>query len=101
VKTKAKRNFWEDTPVKNIATMKRTHAHMPAARVARLEDMPELYTVEEVAEHFKVNKFTIYHWKGVWIEAETDRPTRFTAQQIEDCKVRRKANHPLNNRKHG
>lgn len=99
--TGRKRYFWDEGSTKNVASLKRHQPVMPAANVAKLEDLPTLYTVDEVAAHFRVNRYTIYHWKGIWIEAESDRPTRFTAQQIEDCMVRRKANNPLNKRKHG
>lgn len=96
-----KRNFWEEGTVKRVANLKRHQPVMPAASVEKIEDLQPLYNVNEVAAYFKVNRYTIYHWKGVWIEAETDRPTRFTAQQIEDCRVRRKGNTPLSKRKHG
>ena len=98
---KSKKNFWEDGAVKNVSSMKKNLPEALPAAVGNIEDLPELYDVNQAAAYLKVNKYTIYHWKGLWIEAETDRPTRFTAQQLEDCKVRLKNRTPLNKRKHG
>lgn len=81
------KNWWDEGRAVKIHK-KQEEPFQPTVRT--IEELEALYDIRAVAEHFKVTVATIYKWKCIGlITAEIKgRNLRFTARQIQECRIK-------------